>query len=149
MEVCINFSSAQKNKRIEREKLNKISGSGFKRTAILSNWAACSYQKAYACEDQEVKLSCDIGVPIKIIKANYGRTDSAVCNGKPNCGKESLFKNTDCISNQVSNLAKLCDGIESCTIKVSSAQLGNPCKDTYKYLDIDYSCGKNLTYFLL
>lgn len=38
------------------------------------------YKTAYRCEGQDLRISCDPGETIQVIRANYGRFSIAICN---------------------------------------------------------------------
>ena len=38
------------------------------------------YKTAYRCEGQDLRISCDPGQTIQVIRANYGRFSIAICN---------------------------------------------------------------------
>jgi len=100
---------------------------------------ATSKHKVLGCENKgAVSLACSGGKKIKIVTANYGRTeaDTKICPYH----KNHIHK-TDCVSS--SSLAKvigICDGKESCVINPTNTVFGDPCYGTYKYLDITYKC---------
>ena len=38
------------------------------------------YKTAYRCEGQDLRINCDPGETIQVIRANYGRFSIAICN---------------------------------------------------------------------
>ncbi|XP_042560239.1 L-rhamnose-binding lectin CSL2-like, partial [Clupea harengus] len=75
---------------------------------------------------------------IRIHTASYGRTDKTTCSsGRP---ANQLIK-TDCsASTTLPIVRERCDGKERCTVMASSDIFPDRCPDTYKNLDISYSC---------
>ncbi|KAG1960985.1 L-rhamnose-binding lectin CSL3-like [Pimephales promelas] len=94
-------------------------------------------KKAMACEGESVRLKCDLGF-IKIIKANYGRTDRKTCaSGKP--AKRVSDKKCS-TSASLSIMSARCDGRKICTVPAENSVFTDPCPGTSKYLDISYDC---------
>ncbi|XP_073730925.1 L-rhamnose-binding lectin CSL3-like [Misgurnus anguillicaudatus] len=89
------------------------------------------------CESDTANLHCDQG-RIKVLSANYGRTNSATCSG----GKPAYqISNVQCTqSSSLSVLTSQCDGQTNCSISASNSVFGDPCVGTYKYLDVSYIC---------
>ncbi|XP_073730926.1 L-rhamnose-binding lectin CSL3-like [Misgurnus anguillicaudatus] len=89
------------------------------------------------CESDTASLHCDQG-HIKVLSANYGRTNSATCSsGKP----ANQISNVQCTqSSSLSVLSSQCDGQKDCSISASNSVFGDPCVGTYKYLDVSYIC---------
>ncbi|XP_073731550.1 L-rhamnose-binding lectin CSL3-like [Misgurnus anguillicaudatus] len=90
-----------------------------------------------ACESDTANLQCDQG-HIKVLSANYGRTNSATCSsGKP----ANQISNIQCTQDSsLSVLTSRCDGKQNCYISASNSVFGDPCVGTYKYLDVSYIC---------
>ncbi|CAH1774964.1 unnamed protein product, partial [Owenia fusiformis] len=92
---------------------------------------------AYACEGAMLDVSCIEGWVIKIIRANYGRLTSNICN--PRKVTENL--KTDCMSIQSLRVVMdRCDGLIRCGIPASNAIFGDPCNTTRKYLEVEHYC---------
>uniref|UniRef100_A0A672HAV2 SUEL-type lectin domain-containing protein n=1 Tax=Salarias fasciatus TaxID=181472 RepID=A0A672HAV2_SALFA len=94
------------------------------------------------CEGATAKLRCAVGQVISILEANYGRLESGKCaKGRP----KSQLRNVKC-SNPASKFIITvrfrfrCDGKRSCNIRASNSMFGDPCRGTYKYLEVDYVC---------
>ncbi|KAG1960990.1 L-rhamnose-binding lectin CSL3 [Pimephales promelas] len=104
---------------------------------FLCHNGAEANKKAMACEGESVHLKCDVGF-IKVVKANYGRTDCATCaSGKP----ASQLSNHQCSSEaSLSIMSARCDGRECCTVPAGNSVFSDPCFGTYKYLDVSYDC---------
>ena len=68
---------------------------------------------------------------INILSANYGRlTGPEVCSWGP-------IKTTNCKAN--GTLAKVraqCQGYSHCTLRATNSEFGDPCPNTYKYLEV-------------
>ena len=83
-----------------------------------------------------MKVSCDSGETIQVVRANYGRFSIAICN---------LHGNTDwsvnCMSPRTLRVIRArCQGGSSCHVPVDSTIFGDPCPGTYKYVEVHYSC---------
>ncbi|XP_048048487.1 L-rhamnose-binding lectin CSL3-like [Megalobrama amblycephala] len=78
-------------------------------------------------------LMSDVGF-IKVLKANYGRTDCKTCaSGKP----ADQLSNTRCLAqSSLSTMSARCDGTKSCTIPAVNSVFSDPCYGTSKYLDM-------------
>uniref|UniRef100_A0A8C1W5X1 SUEL-type lectin domain-containing protein n=1 Tax=Cyprinus carpio TaxID=7962 RepID=A0A8C1W5X1_CYPCA len=102
-------------------------------------------KKTVACEGKCVSLSCAWGL-IKVIKANYGRTDRTTCarsvpahqTSNMNCFRGTSLHTITCLSR--------CDGRKSCSVPAVNSVFSDPCAGTYKYLDVDYVC---INYYFL
>ncbi|XP_057175786.1 L-rhamnose-binding lectin CSL3-like [Triplophysa rosa] len=75
---------------------------------------------------------------IKVLSANYGRTNSVTCSyGKP----ASQLSNVQCIqTTSLSIMASQCNGNQNCWAFASHTVFGDPCVGTYKYLNVTYTC---------
>ncbi|XP_022240024.1 adhesion G protein-coupled receptor L3-like isoform X3 [Limulus polyphemus] len=100
------------------------------------------YRTAYACEGRDLNITCNPGYHILLIRANYGRFSIALCNENG-----ALNWSVDCRSkNSFSVMQSRCAGLPSCTIEVSSKTFGDdPCPGTYKYLEVHYICGLDVS----
>ncbi|XP_073730930.1 L-rhamnose-binding lectin CSL3-like [Misgurnus anguillicaudatus] len=97
-------------------------------------------QKRTTCEGDTVSINCNNRF-IKVLSANYGRTNSATCStGKPS----NQISNVQCTqSSSLSVLANRCDGIHACSVYASSTVFGDPCSYIFKYLNVSYICHPN------
>ncbi|ROL42713.1 Rhamnose-binding lectin [Anabarilius grahami] len=97
-------------------------------------------KKTVTCEGESAGLKCDVGL-IKVLKANYGRTDCKTCaSGKP----ADQLSNTRCLAqSSLSTVSAWCDGTKSCTVPAVNSVFSDPCIGTYKYLDVSYDCVKS------
>ena len=90
----------------------------------------------YGCEGTMVYLECDEGTYISPVRANFGRFDSGICNPSGN-----KVWSTRCIQpTSLRQVNSICEGKTSCSIDVTSSVFGDPCPDTYKYLEVHYTC---------
>eukprot|EP00105_Crassostrea_gigas_P038658 XP_019922806.1 PREDICTED: uncharacterized protein LOC105328288 [Crassostrea gigas] len=87
------------------------------------------------CEGKTMNLTCASG-NIFIEKAMFGRTeDGRVCN-------HTQIQTTNCTSpySEV-KVKEICDGKPQCSIVVVSATFGgDPCQNTFKYLEVNFIC---------
>jgi hypothetical protein len=107
-------------------------------TAAPTQAPASSEMSEIACEHDNLLLSCPSGT-LKILSANYGRTapDSQVCPYGKNHKDE-----TDCRSaDSLDKVQAICNDQNSCSISASNGEFGDPCRGTYKYLEVTYNCG--------
>ncbi|XP_061188776.1 L-rhamnose-binding lectin CSL3-like [Saccostrea echinata] len=87
-----------------------------------------------ACEGETLSLSCPRGQSINITYANYGRTNPNICYS-------GSSQNLQCYSSTAfQRLRRTCQGQNQCFITATDSIFGDPCPDTYKYLDVDYEC---------
>uniref|UniRef100_A0A8C1D5X3 SUEL-type lectin domain-containing protein n=1 Tax=Cyprinus carpio carpio TaxID=630221 RepID=A0A8C1D5X3_CYPCA len=94
-------------------------------------------KKTVACEGKCVSLSCAWGL-IKVIKANYGRTDRTTCARSVPAHQTS---NMNCFrGTSLHTMSTRCDGRKSCSVPAVNSVFSDPCAGTYKYLDVDYVC---------
>ncbi|XP_073731551.1 L-rhamnose-binding lectin CSL3-like [Misgurnus anguillicaudatus] len=97
-------------------------------------------QKQSSCEGDTISINCNKMI-IKVVSANYGRTNSATCStGRP----ADQISNVQCTqSSSLNVLATQCDGAHTCSISTSNTVFGDPCVGTYKYLNVSYICQPN------
>ncbi|XP_042348613.1 uncharacterized protein LOC121947571 [Plectropomus leopardus] len=88
------------------------------------------------CEHSFAHLHCDVGQVITVYGADYGRRDQTTCTYKQ---PATRIQNTEC-SNPTSVVSDKCDGKNSCDIKASNSVFTDPCRGTYKYLEVAYIC---------
>ena len=94
------------------------------------------YKTAYACEGNQLKLSCDVGLKINLIRANFGRFSISICNDHGN-----LDWSVNCMSRRSFRvMQEACANRRSCTMPASSGYFGDPCPGTSKYLEAHYQC---------
>uniref|UniRef100_A0A672N1T8 SUEL-type lectin domain-containing protein n=1 Tax=Sinocyclocheilus grahami TaxID=75366 RepID=A0A672N1T8_SINGR len=87
-------------------------------------------KRYFWCEGGSVPLSCGY---IKVITANYGRTDHTTCSTGRSLHQLS---NVDCF--QETSVQVICDGRKSCSVPAVNSVFSDPCVGTHKYLDVSY-----------
>ncbi|XP_034534273.1 L-rhamnose-binding lectin SML-like [Notolabrus celidotus] len=90
----------------------------------------------FVCENSFTSLRCDVGQVINVYGAHFGRLDPDVCSFQRPLNE---LQNVHC-SRPVNKVAERCNGRNSCTVKASKAEFGDPCYGTYKYLEVAYTC---------
>ncbi|XP_029995831.1 L-rhamnose-binding lectin SML-like isoform X1 [Sphaeramia orbicularis] len=88
------------------------------------------------CEQSFAHLECDENQVISVIGADFGRRDGTTCSFRR---LSSKLVNTQCIS-PTNKVAEKCNGKNSCSIRAASSVFGDPCLETYKYLEVAYTC---------
>ncbi|KAM9475090.1 rhamnose-binding lectin-like [Clarias gariepinus] len=89
------------------------------------------------CEHDTAVLTCG-AQHLKIISANYGRTDSATCSSQRPANQISY---TNCYMPETLNIvAARCEGKSSCAVPASNGLFSDPCVGTFKYLTVMYAC---------
>ncbi|XP_077376981.1 L-rhamnose-binding lectin SML-like [Festucalex cinctus] len=89
-----------------------------------------------ACEESMAHLVCDAGKVISVLGADFGRRDRTTCiYGRPSRD----LQNIRCL-HQSPVVATRCNGKNSCNILASANVFGDPCRGTYKYLEVAYTC---------
>nr|XP_034312012.1 uncharacterized protein LOC117684350 [Crassostrea gigas] len=107
-------------------------------SATLFQETNASDQAFALCADQRGFIRCKNGSKIKIVSANYGRTNDKVC---PNDKMDTLT----CRSKSSEIKVKWnCNGYASCHLHASNGHFGNPCANISKYLEVRYHCVKNI-----
>ncbi|XP_062578601.1 adhesion G protein-coupled receptor L2-like [Saccostrea cucullata] len=99
---------------------------------------AIQESSALVCENSLLTLDCEKkkGV-IRISRANYGRFSLGTCN---NLGATNEW-NVRCIHPESKRIvAERCDGHPKCNITASNEVFGDPCVNTFKYLQVYYRC---------
>ena len=88
------------------------------------------------CNGQKGFIHCGEGTKIKILSANYGRTDGDICPGGNTAART-------CRSKTALNRVKWnCNGYRICHLHASNHLFGNPCVNVSKYLEVKYRCVK-------
>ncbi|XP_028296657.1 L-rhamnose-binding lectin CSL1-like [Gouania willdenowi] len=92
----------------------------------------------HICQQSKTELYCEGSQVIKILRANYGRTDESVCSYS---APYSESPNTACSGpSALKVMRERCDGKKSCSVRSSNHVFANPCPGTRKYLEYAYSC---------
>jgi len=75
---------------------------------------------------------------LKIYRAQYGRFVS----GEESCPHKSVryLTSFDCVSDVTEYTETRCDDKQSCTVKATNRNLGDPCTGIFKHLDIKFYC---------
>ncbi|XP_052450602.1 L-rhamnose-binding lectin CSL2-like [Carassius gibelio] len=94
-------------------------------------------KQSVTCEGDSGSLSCESGY-INVLGANYGRTDGKTCSdGKP----PGKLSNVKCSSKTtLKKMTVRCNGRQSCSVSAVDSVFSDPCKGTYKYLQVSYEC---------
>ena len=84
------------------------------------------------CEGDSHTLSCaHFSKNISILSASYGRlTGAQVCGWGP-------IKSTHCKADgALGKVQAHCQGRSHCTLRATNSEFGDPCDETYKYLEV-------------
>ncbi len=94
------------------------------------------------CENSDLTITCPMDNKIKITHANYGRLIPSTVF----CPYSDYHEDrTDCISrNSQSIVESWCNGRQTCTVSASNDIFGDPCFNTYKYLQVEFDCVTDL-----
>ena len=79
------------------------------------------------CEGKSLSINCGARV-IDVLSASYGRTAQGLCgrNGDTNCHSGTSMR-----------VARFeCQGQHSCVLYAQNSAFGDPCKGTFKYLQV-------------
>ncbi|XP_041453763.1 L-rhamnose-binding lectin SML-like [Lytechinus variegatus] len=88
------------------------------------------------CEGRQLDITCQSGFTMRVLSANYGRTDNITCRCKSDPVK---MEKTNCHSNVTTKIQEhLTDS--KLIIRVENNVFQEPCQGTYKYLNITYKC---------
>ncbi|XP_071848670.1 adhesion G-protein coupled receptor G2-like isoform X3 [Apostichopus japonicus] len=87
------------------------------------------------CEGDTLHLQCDDGKVIHIHEALYGRTTSTICPGQ----KSEITSDCEATSS-LPEVTKRCENQTSCSVPATNGVFGDPCVNTYKYLETSHSC---------
>ncbi|XP_033105774.1 uncharacterized protein LOC117108037 [Anneissia japonica] len=86
------------------------------------------------CERDRMNLHCGHS-NIDIMESMYGRTDPDSCPHRS-------IQTTECrADSSLSVVRESCQGEHSCTIRANNGVFGDPCRGTYKFLEVTYRCG--------
>ncbi|XP_040919501.1 L-rhamnose-binding lectin SML-like [Toxotes jaculatrix] len=88
------------------------------------------------CEHSLVHMECADEQVLVIYGADFGRRDPTTCSYKKPASK---IENVSCF-HPTGLVAERCNGKTSCTMRASSSVFGDSCEDTYKYLEVAYTC---------
>ncbi|CAH0563350.1 unnamed protein product [Brassicogethes aeneus] len=86
-----------------------------------------------ACSSKVLSLICQVGT-LKVLSANYGRTDSDTCPYGP-------IETTNChAENSTEIVSKRCNSRSECNVFADYHVFGDPCFGTFKYLTAQFCC---------
>ena len=89
---------------------------------------------ATICEHTKVIIRCVTGGSIWVMAASYGRHDHATCS-------HPKIDTTSCHAANSSAIVKSkCNNKTSCELHASNGVFGDPCFETFKYLEVKYQC---------
>ncbi|CAG01764.1 unnamed protein product [Tetraodon nigroviridis] len=103
---------------------------------LETNYTCLPATHLIVCENSLAHLSCYDGQVIFVYGADYGRRDTTTCAYRRPTGQT---KNTLCFRS-TKTVADRCNWKNSCTFKVENRLFGDPCRGTYKYLEVAYRC---------
>ncbi|XP_041950692.1 protein eva-1 homolog C isoform X1 [Alosa sapidissima] len=108
----------------------------------LTLWYKCrpnEYKSKVVCEGERMRLNCKSGMQIAVYSAMFGRTQQGALECPPN---QRRAPSVDCQSaTTLQVLTSRCQGKQSCSIRASSREFGDPCyAGTRKYLNVIYTC---------
>ncbi|KAL3868658.1 hypothetical protein ACJMK2_041436 [Sinanodonta woodiana] len=107
------------------------------RSDISPEYYHHTVKKAYACENSSITISCKNLEVIRIERANYGRFNLQTCN---QIGKTEGWMIPCMARTSLTIVAERCDGHNSCMFTASNDVFGDPCPNTYKYVEVHYTC---------
>ncbi|CAH1394509.1 unnamed protein product [Nezara viridula] len=93
------------------------------------------------CEREQSTLTCPFGSSIQIHEAFYGRQNNHICR-HPSATDGSNINEICSSPNALEIVKNKCNGHRECNISSASNWLVDPCKNTYKYLEVSYSCSE-------
>lgn len=95
------------------------------------------FETTYACENDNMHLSCESSNVLEIQRALYGGATESICRED----KESV---RTCAEFDRTEALKLrCDNQTQCHILALTRTFGDPCPALRKFLNVVYACGKN------
>ena len=104
-------------------------------SVVFACFSGSEPRNLIVCEDSDNNIEGPHGLRIEITHANYGRTASDVC-------EHSDASDTSCTGDtHTQRLREECNGKTSCSVRATNSFWGDTCYGTYKYLDVDYTCG--------
>ncbi|KAI5621991.1 rhamnose binding lectin-like precursor, partial [Silurus asotus] len=94
-------------------------------------------RQTVTCEGNNALLACGAR-RIRIISANYGRTDSITCAaGRPH----HQITRANCYTPwALGQMVARCGGRNICLVPATNGVFSDPCVGTYKYLRVSYNC---------
>ncbi|XP_068506081.1 L-rhamnose-binding lectin SML-like isoform X1 [Syngnathus scovelli] len=129
-------------------RVKKMASGCFRLTTAVLLTATCllliavvdSADKITTCDYGDLRvhrLYCDHGV-IKVQEALYGRSSSLVCADD---NPKKYLANTHCAQpNTANRIKKSCNGKKLCELSLEEFRKPDPCADTFKYLQTNFTC---------
>ncbi|XP_071485118.1 D-galactoside-specific lectin-like [Diadema antillarum] len=105
----------------------------FKYLEVL--YTCASWRQRRVCEHSTLSLSCPSGQTIIIKDALYGRQ-----TGRSVCPHQNIRTQNCRASSSLSKVRSRCEGRRSCSVGATNGVFGDPCRGTYKYLQVQYDC---------
>ncbi|XP_048766148.2 D-galactoside-specific lectin-like isoform X2 [Ostrea edulis] len=88
------------------------------------------------CENHNAYLRCPPSHTIRILSANYGRTERYICPAR-----SRWMRDFNChSSNSQVKVMSRCDSHTECFLEAKNSVFGDPCVGTYKYLYVEFFC---------
>ncbi|XP_037629206.1 L-rhamnose-binding lectin SML-like [Sebastes umbrosus] len=103
---------------------------------LETNYTCFPAIRLVVCEQSLAPLYCAEGQVILVYGADFGRRDRTTCSYKR---PASQLQDVDC-SGPTSKVSESCNGKNSCIVRASTSVFGDPCVNTYKYLEVAYVC---------
>lgn len=104
-----------------------------------SSYLSCYRDQTFAlCAEQRGLVRCKNGLKIKIVSANYGRTDDQVCLGGKTDTLTCRSKSSEI------KVKRICNGYTTCHLHATDRYFGDPCQSISKYLEVSYRCVKSI-----
>ncbi|KAL3999793.1 adhesion G protein-coupled receptor L3 [Sarotherodon galilaeus] len=88
------------------------------------------------CEHSLAHLKCDDGQVIHVYQADFRRCDPNICSFRRD---NQRLQNVKC-SLPTDKVAERCNGRNSCSMRAAPSVFGDSCPNTYKYLELTYTC---------
>ena len=105
---------------------------------FLYNYSFADYNpNSFVCEHDIFNLTCGTNNIISVTSVMYGRQNYSIC---PHVSVQSNESFCEC-DDSLEVVQRSCNGRQSCAIEASNNVFsGDPCPNTYKYLEIKYTC---------
>jgi len=86
------------------------------------------------CEHSKGRIHCPPRYIIEVLTASYGRRTRHICPSR-------WIKTLKCHSRRsLYVVRRLCQRKQQCSLKATNGVFGDPCRGTYKYLQVRYRC---------
>jgi len=121
------------------EAANSVFGDPCKGTVkylLVDYECVADVQSLSVCEHNTLDLACPAGSLIDIKSGNYGRK----VGGDVLCPHDKIT-DLNCESqDSMAKVAQLCEGRQNCSVEAENDVFGDPCVNTFKYLEVSYTC---------